>query len=122
VDDAVDAHAHGSSVFATAFLSQSEGISLRNPIQEDAALPDGRVVHVRVGVPEDSYVPVRARDTVDVEVFDDSEHLAAVSTVLRVDQVSAGRELLREIVAGLESGELAPTAGAIAPLADRLRT
>jgi hypothetical protein len=108
-------------VFGTSFLSQSQVITLRNPIQEDATLPDGRVVHVRVGVPEDSYVPARVRDTVDVEVFVDGEHLAAVSTVLGVDQVGAGRELLREIVEGLESGALAPTAGAIEPLADRLR-
>jgi hypothetical protein len=121
VDDAVDPHEHGSSVFGTSFLSQSQVITLRNPIHADATLPDGRVVHVRVGVPEDSYVPARVRDTVDVEVFDDGEHLAAVSTVLGVDQVSAGRELLREIVEGLESGALAPTAGAIEPLADRLR-
>jgi hypothetical protein len=41
--------------------------------------------------------------------------------VLDVDQDSEGLALLREVVAGLESGELAPTAGAIEPLADRLR-
>ena len=77
---------------------------------------------MRVGVPEDSYVPVSRRDTVDVEIFlDDHDHLAAVSTVLGVHQDSAARALLREIVEGLESGELAPTAGAIEPLADRLR-
>jgi hypothetical protein len=96
-------------------------MSLRNPIQEDATLPDGRVVHVRVGVPDDSYVPARERDTVAVEVFDDDEHLAAVNTVLGVDQDSEARALLRELVQGLESGGLAPTAGAIEPLADRLR-
>lgn len=109
-------------MFATCLLSQSQVISLRNPIQEDATLPDGRVVHVRVGVPEDSYVPARDRDTVGVEVYDDGEHLAAVTTVLGVDQDGAARALLRELVEGLESGELPPTAGAIEPLADRLRT
>ena len=97
-------------------------MSLRNPIQEDATLPDGRVVHVRVGVPDDSYVPVRQRGTVAVEVFDDGRHLAAVNTVLGVNQDSEARSLLRELVDGLESGALAPTAGAIEPLADRLRS
>jgi hypothetical protein len=97
-------------------------MSLRAALQQDATLPDGRVVHVRVGVPEDSYIPARELDTVTLEVFDDSEHLAALSTVLAVDQDSEGLALLREVVAGLESGELAPTAGAIEPLTDRFRT
>jgi hypothetical protein len=95
-------------------------MSLRSPVTRDATLPSGRVVHVRIGVPEDSYVPARERDTVAVEVFDDGSHLAAVNTVLRVDQVDAARALLRELVDGLESGELEPTAGSIEPLADRL--
>jgi hypothetical protein len=97
-------------------------MSLRAGLHQDATLPDGRVVHVRVGVPDDSYVPARELDTVALEVYDDSEHFAAVNTVLEVDQDSEGLALLREVVAGLESGELAPTAGAIEPLADRLRT
>lgn len=97
-------------------------MSLRNPLEADATLPDGRVVHLRLGVPDDSYVPARERDTVAIEVFDDAEHLAAVNTVLGVDQESEARALLRELVEGLESGDLAPTAGAIEPLADRLRT
>jgi hypothetical protein len=59
---------------------------------------------------------------VALEVYDDSEHFAAVNTVLEVDQDGEGLALLREVVAGLESGDLAPTAGAIEPLADRLRT
>ena len=85
-------------------------------------MPDGRVVHVRVGVPVDSYIPAREMDTVAVEIYDDGQHLAAVNTVLDVDQDSEGRALLHEIIEGLESGELAPTAGAIEPLADRLRS
>ena len=66
-------------------------MSLRGrPLEQDVTLPDGRVVRVRVGVPDDSYI--------------------------------AKRELnLGEIVAGLESGDLKPTAGALEPLADRLR-
>ena len=97
-------------------------MSLRAPLQQDATLPDGRVVHVRVGVAADSYIPARDLDTVALEVFDDSEHLAAVNTVLDADQDSEGLALLREVIAGLESGELMPTAGAVEPLADRLRT
>jgi hypothetical protein len=97
-------------------------MSLRTPIERDATLPDGRVVHVRVGVPADSYIPARELRTVAVEIYNDSEHLAAVNTVLDVDQDSEARALLREIVDGLESGALPPTAGAIEPLADQLRT
>jgi hypothetical protein len=97
-------------------------MSLRTPLTRDATLPDGRVVHVRVGVPHDSYIPSRELDTVAVELFDDGEHLAAVNTVLGVDQDREGRALLGEIVEGLESGALQPTAGAIEPLADRLRS
>ena len=96
-------------------------MSLRTPLTSDATLPDGRVVHIRVGVPEDSYIPARELNTVTVELADDHEHLAAVATVLDVDQDSEARSLLREIVDGLESGALEPTAGAIEPLADRLR-
>ena len=96
-------------------------MSLRTPVTRDALLPNGRVVHVRVGVPADSYIPARELDTVDVELSDDREHLAAVTTVLDVDQVDAAHALLREIVEGLESGKLEPTAGAVEPLAERLR-
>ena len=96
-------------------------MSLRTPLTSDATLPDGRVVHIRVGVPEDSYIPARELNTVTVELADDREHLAAVATVLDVDQDSEARSLLREIVAGLESGALEPTAGAIQPLADKPR-
>jgi hypothetical protein len=95
-------------------------MSLHTPITGDATLPDGRVLHVRVGVPADSYIPARELDTVAVEVLDGETHLAAVNTVLSVRQESEARALLREIVEGLESGDLAPTAGAIEPLADRV--
>ena len=96
-------------------------MSLRTPIERDATLPDGRVVHVRVGIAADSYIPARELNTVTVELFDDAHHLAAVSTVLDADQSSEARALLAEIVDGLESGSVAPTAGAIEPLADTLR-
>jgi hypothetical protein len=96
-------------------------MSLRTPLTRDATLPDGRVVTVRVGVPDDSYIPSRELNTVTIELSDDREHLAAVATVLDVDQDSEARGLLRELVEGLASGAIEPTAGAIEPLADRLR-
>ena len=97
-------------------------MSLRTPLTRDATLPDGRVVTVRVGVPDDSYIPSRELNTVAVEVFDEREHLAAVNTVLDASQDGEARALLREIVESLQSGTLEPTAGAIEPLADRLRS
>jgi hypothetical protein len=97
-------------------------VSLRGePIETTASLPDGRAVLVRVGVPEDPYIARRELDTVDVELLEDGQVLAAVNTVLDADQVSEARQLAREIVAGLESGELEPSAGAIEPLADTPR-
>jgi hypothetical protein len=97
-------------------------MSLRGaPLEADVSIPDGRIVRVQIGVPDDSYIPKRELDTVTVELYANGEHIAAVNTVLDVDQTDEARELLREIVAGLESGDLPPTAGAIEPLADRLR-
>jgi hypothetical protein len=97
-------------------------MSLRsNPVEQDATLPDGRVVRVRVGVPEDSYIAAKEIDTVTIELYAHGEHVAAVSTVLDADQESEAHALAREIVVGLESGTLAPTAGALEPLADSLR-
>ena len=92
------------------------------PLEHDATLPDGRVVYVRIGLPEDGYIRPSQLRTVTVELRGDGEHLAAVSTILEPEQDSEARALLRRIVAGLESGELAPTAHAIEPLADTLPT
>jgi hypothetical protein len=97
-------------------------MSLRGePLEADATLPDGSTVHVRIGVPDDGYIAKRELDTVTVELSGHGEHIAAVNTLLDADESSEALGLLREIVAGLESGELAPTAGAIETLADRLR-
>jgi hypothetical protein len=97
-------------------------VSLRGrPVEQTASLPDGREVRIRIGVPEDSYIPRRELDTVDVELFMEGRHVAAVNTVLTANQESEARELAREIAAGLESGTLEPTAGAIEPLADEPR-
>jgi len=93
----------------------------RTPVEREATLPDGSVVQVRVGVPEDSYIAAKELDTVTVELYAHGEHLAAVNTIFGADQESEARALAEEIVVGLESGTLAPTAGAIEPLADSLR-
>ena len=97
-------------------------MSLRGrPVQQTASLPDGREVQVRVGVPDDSYIPRRELDTVDVELFVDGRAVAAVNTVLDANQASEALQLAREIVQGLESGTLEPTAAALEPLADQPR-
>jgi len=97
-------------------------VSLRsNPVEREATLPNGRVVRVRVGVPEDSYIAQRELDTVTIEIFGNGEHLAAVTTVLDADQESEAHALAHDIVTGLESGTLEPTAGSLEPLADTLR-
>jgi hypothetical protein len=96
-------------------------MSLRGqPLEREARLPDGRVVAVRVGLAEDSYIPRRELDTVVLELWDEGrgEHLAGVTTVLSADDVDAAGGLLREVVSGLEDGSLEPTAGALEPLAD----
>ena len=92
----------------------------RKPAEQTATLPDGKVVAVRIGVADDSYIPKRELDTVVVELAADGEHLAAVTTVLAANDNREARALLREIVAGLESGNLEPTAAAIEPLAERI--
>ena len=91
-----------------------------NPISETATIPDGRSVAIGVGLARDPYVGADT-DTVAVELRDGDEVLATLNTVLELDQDSEARALAREIRAGLESGELEPTAGAIEPLADRPR-
>src|SRR4051812_7688532 len=96
-------------------------MSLRGePLEQEATLPDGRVVAVRVGIAEDSYIPRRQLNTVVLELWDESkgEHLAGVATVLSADDVAAASALMREVVTGLGDGSLAPTAGALEPLAD----
>ena len=96
-------------------------MSLRGEALEQAAtLPNGQVVTVRIGLAEDSYIARRELDTVVLELWDEErgEHLAGVTTVLSADDVDAARGLVREVVAGLGDGSLAPTAGALEPLAD----
>jgi len=90
-------------------------------VEQEATLPGGRVVTVRVGVPEDPYVAQREQDTVAAEIVADGNVLATVNTVLDADQESEAKALAREIADGLESGELAPSADAIEPLANQRR-
>jgi hypothetical protein len=88
------------------------------PIERTALLPDGREVRIRVGVPQDSYIPARDLRTVDVELFEGERALAAVNTVLLPEQESEALRLTKTIAERLEAGELEPTAAAIEPLAD----
>jgi len=97
-------------------------VSLRGrTVEHSATLPDGRNVIVHVGVPDDPYIPRAELETVDVELRSGGHVLAAVNTVLDVDQESEADQLAREIARKLESGEIEPTAHAIEPLADTLR-
>jgi len=99
------------------------GMTLRaGPLEHDATLPDGSVVHVRIGIPDDGYIRSKDIQTVTVELSGRGGHLAALNTILEPDQADEALLLLRRIVDGLESGALAPTASAIEPLADTLPT
>lgn len=96
-------------------------MSLRgHPVRETATLPDGREVVVSIGVPDDPYIAKRDLDTVALELRAGDEVLAALSTVLEPQHTSEARALARQVVSGLGSGELEPTAGALEPLADSI--
>jgi hypothetical protein len=96
-------------------------VSLRgNPVEDTATLPDGRVAAVWVGVLDDPYIRRSDLETVALEVRIDGEVVATLNTVLDPEDDGEARALVREVGAGLASGELEPTAGAIEPLADRL--
>ncbi len=83
-------------------------------------LPDGREVVIRIGVPEDPYIPRRELDTVAIELRAGDGVLATVNTVLAPHHESEARALALQIASGLASGELEATAAAIEPLADRI--
>jgi hypothetical protein len=96
-------------------------MSLRgSPIEQKASLPDGREALVRVSVPTDPYIARRELDTVAVEILVDERVVASVNSLLNAKQEGEASALAREVVQGLESGELEPTAAAIEPLADRI--
>jgi len=97
-------------------------VSLRGrPVEQSATLPDGRAAVLRIGIAEDSYIARSELETVTLELRIDGEPAAALATVLDLDQESEALQLAREIVAGLESGALEPTAGALEPIVDVLR-
>jgi hypothetical protein len=96
-------------------------VSLRgSPVEQEATLPDGRRLLVRVAIPNDPYIPRRELGTVALELVADGRVAATVNTVLAPAQVSEARKLAREVVSRLESGDLEPTASAIEPLADSI--
>ena len=96
-------------------------MSLRgSPIVEEASLPDGRVLVVRVGILDDSYIPKREIDTVAIELLEDGQVAASVNTVLGPEHEREARALARDVAARLSAGELQPTAHALEPLADSI--
>jgi hypothetical protein len=96
-------------------------VSLRgHPVEQGATLPDGRRVVVRVALATDAYLPRRELHTIALELLVEDRVEATVNTVLEPTHVSEARRLADQVASGLQSGELAPTASAIEPLADRL--
>jgi hypothetical protein len=97
-------------------------VSLRStPIERDLTLPDGRQARLRVGLAQDDYIPAREQETVVLELRIGRFAEAVLSTVLDPSQDDAAAELAQEVVAGLESGHIRPTAAALEQYADRLR-
>jgi hypothetical protein len=90
-------------------------------VEQPVELPDGRSGVVRVGLPDDSYIPRRELDTVALELVIDDRVEATVNTVLDADQEDEAVALAREAAAALGSGELEPTAASLEPLATTLR-
>jgi hypothetical protein len=96
-------------------------VSLRGePFERIATLPDGRQARVRVGVPDDPYIPKGELHTVALDLAIGEEVVATVNTILEPEQVDEGHALVHEVVGLLESGEVEPTASALEPYADSL--
>jgi hypothetical protein len=94
-------------------------VSLRgNPVEHEATLPDGRRLLVRVALASDSYIARSQLTTVSLELVDLEQVVATVNTLLAPSQGREARNLVRNVVTKLESGELEPTAAALEPLAD----
>jgi hypothetical protein len=98
-------------------------VSLRgSPVADHAALPGGGTVEVWVGVLDDPYInDKQALTTVDLQLREGAEVLASISTVLDPDQDGAARQLVREVKAALEAGDIGLHASELEPFADRLR-
>ncbi len=94
-------------------------MSLRgDPVEQEATLPDGRRLVVRVAVAADSYVARGQLTTVSLELVELEQVVATVNTLLGPRHIREARSLVRNVVTKLESGELQPTAAALEPLAD----
>ena len=94
-------------------------MSLRgDPVEQDATLPDGRRLLVRVAVASDSYIARSQLTTVALELVELEQVVATVNTLLSPRQVPEARNLVSDVVKKLQSGELQPTAAALEPLAD----
>ena len=94
-------------------------MSLRgDPVEQEATLPDGRLLVVRVAVASDSYIARSKLTTVALELVELEQVVATVNTLLNPRQVPEARNLVGDVVRKLESGELKPTAAALEPLAD----
>ena len=91
-----------------------------NPVLQTARLPDGREVHIRVGVAEDPYIADSELNTVVLELRFGTGVLASVTTILNADQVTEAKHLADRVAEGLRSGELEPHASAIERLADEI--
>jgi hypothetical protein len=96
-------------------------VSLRGqPVEQQATLPDGRRVRVRVALAADGYLPRRELHTVVLELLLDERVEATVNTVLEPKHVGEARKLADEVATRLQSGQLQPTASAIEPFADSI--
>jgi hypothetical protein len=94
-------------------------VSLRgDPVEQEATLPDGRRLVVRVAVASDSYIARSQLTTVALELVELEQVVATVNTLLSPRQVPEARNLVSDVVKKLQSGELQPTAAALEPLAD----
>jgi hypothetical protein len=97
-------------------------VSLRSAaIEHEVTLPDGRQGQLRVGMANDGYIPAAEEETVVVELRIGRFVAAALNTVLDPEQEEEATELSRELVEGLQSGRIQPTAAALEQYADRLR-
>lgn len=97
-------------------------MSLRaGAVSEHAALPEGGSVEVWVGVPDDSYIPKSQQTNVDLQLREGASVIASVTTVLDPEDTGEAQQLAREVCEAIEAGEIALTAHALEPFADRLR-
>jgi len=69
----------------------------------------------------DGYIPRREEQTVVLELRAGDHVMATVNTVLDPEQEDEATELAREVLDGLHSGRIEPTASALEQYADRLR-